>query len=1071
MDSAIVPVSATQRRLWVLAQMRPQDPFYNLPFTIDIEGPLSVPVLQRALDEIAARHPALRTAIRTVDGELAQVVGAPEPVGLPVVDLSRLPADERARETARLADDSACEPFDLAAGHMFRPVLLRLAEGSHKLVVNTHHSVFDGVSAGVLQEEVAALYEAFTDGRPSPLPAPPDYRAHCVRQAAAAEEDAAESLAYWTKRLTGAPDVMELPIKGPRPARTEHTAERRARSIPAAVMESLEQVARRTGTTMFMVLQAACATLLHQHGAPDVVMGTALSGRDTVDSLRQIGYLAKPVVLRTEFAADRPFTEILARTRGDVLDAHDHPDLSFEAVLRELGVAHDPSYYPLYQVLFGYEPLRPPTRAAGLTFSGGYASLATAKVELEFTLRETTDGLLAELGYRTDLFDAATIDRLLARLEILLERIGDDPSATVSHLVQAGARERQLVIEEWNRTAVDYPGHLCIHQLVEQQAERTPDAVAVQAGERTWTYRELDGEANRVAHFLRAGGIGPEVRVGVYLPRSLELLAVMLGIFKAGGVYVPLDAALPALRLRTLVTDAEVALVLADPDSTALFDGLGARVVGLDRQDRDWLVADMPDGPVASPVVSANAAYILFTSGSTGGPKGVVLEHRNLINIITWAHRELGTELWQVVPMISALAFDVCMWEIFTALGCGGRVVVAEDALALARTPGVEDATVITAVPSIWAELLKIGGLPETARTVFSNGEVLPPSVLRDLYALPGVEVVYNMCAPTETTTFSLYNVVRPGEPIPLGRPMHNTTAYVLDSRMRPVPPGVVGELHFGGAGVSRGYLNRPDLTAERFVPDPFSTKGGERLYATGDLVKHGPDGRILFVGRADHQVKLRGARIELGEVEAALLAQPGVGEVCAAVVREGGDRLVAALSPANGATVAAEELRTALQERLPGYMVPSVIKVVPSLPLLVSGKLDRKQVLGMFSGPAEEPDAAPEAVEPPAGAAEQLVADAWQQVLGRPVGATTNFFEAGGNSLLLIRLRELLRGAFDKDVGVTELFRHPTVRAMAEFFAGGPGPGEPATGIAGLGRSRQEARLVLAKRRSRNVR
>jgi hypothetical protein len=327
------------------------------------------------------------------------------------------------------------------------------------------------------------------------------------------------------------------------------------------------------------------------------------------------------------------------------------------------------------------------------------------------------------------------------------------------------------------------------------------------------------------------------------------------------------------------------------------------------------------------------------------------------------------------------------------------------------------------------------------------------------------------MCAPTETTTFSLYNVVRPGEPIPLGRPMHNTTAYVLDSRMRPVPPGVVGELHFGGAGVTRGYLNRPDLTAERFVPDPFSTKGGERLYATGDLVRHAPDGRILFVGRADHQVKLRGARIELGEVEAALLAHPAVSEACAAVVREGGDRLVAAVSPANGATVAAEELRTVLQERLPGYMVPSVIKVVPSLPLLVSGKLDRKKVLEMFGGPATETATEPEPVEPPAGAAEQLVADAWQQVLGRSVGATTNFFEAGGNSLLLIRLRELLRGAFDKDVGVTELFRHPTVRAMAEFFAGGTGPGEPATGIAGHGRSRQEARLALAKRRSRNVR
>ncbi|HEV2348033.1 MAG TPA: amino acid adenylation domain-containing protein [Actinocrinis sp.] len=1071
-----MPLSATQRRLWVLGEMRPYDPFYNLPVTVDVDGPLDVAVLERCLDELVRRHPALRTAIRSVDGELAQVVDDLVPSGLPVRDLSQLPEAQREPRAERVADELAQEPFDLAAGHMFRPVLLRLGAERHKLVVCTHHSVFDGISAAIFQDELIALYQAFAQGRPSPLPEPPDYRQHWEQQAANAQREAQDSLKYWTTRLTGAPDVMELPLKGPRPAHTGFEAARRTRFIPEATVAPLERVARETGATMFMVLQAACATLLHQHGAADVVMGTALSGRDTRASQRLVGYLAKPVVLRTEFADDPRFTEVLARTRGDVLDAHDHPELAFEDVLRALEVANDPSYYPLYQVLFGYEQQRQPAQAAGLAFAGGFANLTTAKVELEFTLTRTADGLLAQLAYRTDLFEDSTVERLLERLETLLERIGADPGATVSQLVQASEAERRLVVEAWNQTTAEYPGHLCIHELVEAQTERTPDAIAVQAAERTWTYRELEEAANRVARFLVDSGIRPEVRVGVHLPRSLELIAVMLGIFKAGGVYVPLDAGLPALRLRTLVADAGIGLVLAGPEHVSMFDDLGARVVGFDRSDRGWLVGDLPADRVASPVVSSNAAYILFTSGSTGGPKGVVLEHRNLINIVTWAHRELGTELWESVPLISALAFDVCMWEIFTALGCGGKVVVAEDALALARTPGAETATVITAVPSIWAELLKIGGLPTSARTVFSNGEVLPPSVLRDLYALPGVETVYNMCAPTETTTFSLFNIVRPDEPIPLGRPMHNTTAYVLDARMRPVPPGVVGELYFGGAGVTRGYLNRPDLTAERFVPDPYSKRGGQRLYRTGDLVRHAPDGRILFVGRADHQVKLRGARIELGEVEAALLVHPGIGEACAMVVRGTtslGDRLVAAVAPAPGTdegAVSAQDIRAALQERLPGYMVPSDIRVVSALPLLVSGKLDRKKVVALFPRPTDA-GAAADAVEPPSGDVEQAVAVVWERILGRPAGATTTFFEAGGNSLSLIRLREALRDEFQQDIGVTDLFRHPTVRAMAQLLAGGPQPQVPATGTAELGRSRQEARLAVAKRRSRNVR
>ncbi|MEV4898028.1 amino acid adenylation domain-containing protein, partial [Nonomuraea sp. NPDC055795] len=625
----------------------------------------------------------------------------------------------------------------------------------------------------------------------------------------------------------------------------------------------------------------------------------------------------------------------------------------------------------------------------------------------------------------------------------------------VSDLVTPDAAETHQVVVEWNATETPYPAGRCVHHLVEDQARRTPDAVAAEDGPRRWTYEQLEAAANRAGHQLRALGVAPETAVGVCLPRSLEMLAAMLGIFKAGGVYVPLDPTLPVQRLRALAEDAGLALILADPGHERLVAGMAPRVVPV--------AADGPAGPVESGVVAANAAYILFTSGSTGGPKGVVLEHRNLNNLLTWAHKELGPATLARVPLLSSMAFDVSMFEIFTALTCGGTVIMAEDALSLARTPGAETASLVVAVPSILAELLKIGWLPPTAATVISNGEVLPPSVLAGLYARQSVEVVYNMYAPTETTTFSLFNIVRPGEPIPIGRPMDNTVTYVLDARLRPVPPGVVGQLHLGGAGITRGYLNRPALTADRFVPDPFSREPGRRLYATGDLVRHQPDGRLQFVGRVDHQVKLRGCRIELGEVEAAILGYPGVGEACAMIEQgPGGPALVAAAAPREGAAVAPGELRSHLQQILPGYMVPARVKISADLPLLNSGKLDRKRILlDMAAEPAEQ------AVdEPPDGAAEKQVAAAWAAVLGHGVGANQNFFDAGGNSLYMVLLRERLRDDFAADVRVTDLFRHPTVRTMAAFLSGATAGRGAADGGVERGRERRRARQELARRR-----
>ncbi|NRQ38564.1 amino acid adenylation domain-containing protein [Nonomuraea sp. NN258] len=1065
----VVPLAPAQRRLWALAELRPDDPFYSIPFAIDLDGPLDVPALRRCLDEIVRRHAPLRAGVRQVDGDPVLAFGPAEPVDLPTTDLSGLSEDERALQADELTEELVQQPFELTGDRLWRAHLLRLAEHRHRLLVSVHHIVFDGPSIGILLDELTRLYAVAARGLPPALPElPMDYAEHLLRRRReSGGAQAARVLRYWTDRLTGAPEAMELPLDGPRPAWSDHRCARVSVPIPAETLAPLRDLAAASQVTMFMLLKAAWDVVLRQHGVTDVLMGVPLAGRDSVQAGRLIGCFTQPVVLRTELAGDPSFTELLAEVRRDVLNAHEHGEVPFEEVLRALQVTYDPSYYPFYQVTFSHQAEEPEREAAGVAFAVRHLRLETTPAELEITLADAGQGLLAHLDYRLDLFEESIAERMPARFATVLERIARDGEARVSELTRPDAAETRLVVEEWNDSAVTYPADRCVHHLVEAQAERTPDAVAARHGARRWTYRELDEAANRVGHHLRMLGVAPETAVGVCLPRSLELLAVILGVFKAGGVYVPLDPELPGRRLRTLIDDARPAMILAGPDQRPLLTGMGTNLVTVDTADR-WAMGARPAHRVESSVVAANAAYILFTSGSTGGPKGVVLEHRNLTNLLTWAHRELGAETFASVPLIGSMAFDVSMFEIFAPLTCGGTVVVAEDALSLARTPGAETLSLVVAVPSILAALLESGGVPASAPTVISTGEVLPPSVLADLYALETVETVHNMYAPTETTTFSLSNVVYPGEPIPIGRPVDNTVAYVLDARLRPVAPGVVGQLHLGGAGISRGYLNKPGLTAERFVPDPFSAAPGRRLYATGDMVRHRPDGRLQFVGRVDHQVKLRGCRIELGEVEAAMLDHPGVAEACAMVARgeDGsggkGDALVAAVVPRAGETLVPDELRAHLQRRLPGYMVPARVSISPGLPLLSSGKLDRQRILrDLAAAPAARHD------EQDTGVAEKTVAAAWAEVLGHAVEVNQNFFDAGGNSLLLVLLRERLRQAFDTELHVTDLFRYPTVRTMAAFLSGDRG--EPGVAGDGRGAARRDARQARARRRDRH--
>ncbi|WKD33401.1 condensation domain-containing protein [Streptomyces xanthophaeus] len=1040
-DLPTLPLTPAQRRLWALGQLRPGDPFFSIPFAVTIEGPLDADALQRALDALVQRHDALRVRIvRDAAGEPVQRIGAPAPVALDVVEATR-------EEAAARADAFACTPFDLDGGPLLRAELLRLSEARHQLLVGVHHIVFDGASLELFTAELTALYGAFADGLADPLPRPAvGYGEFLAARTALDEEARPERLAYWTQRLAGAPDLLELPLAGPRRARAGHAGARVTALVPEPVVEPLRRLARTKRASLFMVLKAAVDVVLSQYGGTDVLTGMAVSGRDTTESAGVIGYLTRPVVLRGELAGDPEFTDLVGRVRGDLLDALDHPDLLVDEVMDRLGLARDPSYHPLYQVMYTHAPAAPVHEAAGSRFGAAELRLPTMKTDLAIDTVETGDGLLALADYRTDLFDEATARLLLDRLRTVLERIGADPTARVSALLRTEAPA----------PAAAYEDTATVHGLVAEQIARTPDAVAVAAGARTWTYRELDRAADRVAARLQALGAGPETPVGVCVPKSFALAAAQLGVVRAGGTCVPLDPELPAFLLRLAVDDAGLRTVLADPYSGALFDHTQVDV--LDPED-----AAGEDGaaPQAARVTAKGAAWVLRTSGVTGEPRAVVAEHRNLVSRLRWAHRELPGAAFDAVALLAAPDSPAAFLELFGPLTRGGRAVV----------PTGGDAATVLAAPAELAGLLTGG-----ARVpVLTTGEPLFPGTLAAALAAGATDVhqLY-MCA--ETAGPALAGPARSPEgedygPLPLGLPA-GATAYVLDARGAIAATGAVGELHIGGPAVTRGYLDRARGTAERFLPDPFGQEPGARLFATGDLARRLPDGRIVFAGRSGDHALVRGVRVAALDAEAALLAHPEV--VRAQVLTDPADgSLAAAVAARPGADLTADALRTHLRDLLPGHLLPARLHLADRLPLLPGGRPDREAIAKLLAEAAAagagQPDG--EAGAQPASDAERTVAAAWEQVLGRPVGASENFFDVGGNSLLLIRLRDRLRSALEREVDVVDLFRHSTVKAMAAFLGGAPATdAPPAAGERGHSRAQARAEAMRARGRTRQT-
>ncbi|HEX9936859.1 MAG TPA: amino acid adenylation domain-containing protein [Longimicrobium sp.] len=1036
-----LPLSLAQQRLWFLEQLGGLGSTYHFPMRRRLRGPLDRAALERALAEIVRRHETLRTTFAEVDGEPVQVIAPFVGFALPVDDLSGLGEADREAAVRRRAGEEAARPFDLAAGPLFRAALLRLGAEDHVLLLSMHHIVSDGWSTGVIYRELSALYAAYREGRESPLSElPVQYADYAVWQREQVEGEVLErQLSYWRERLAGAPELLELPADHPRPTVRSYRGETVPVELSPELLERLQALGRGEGATLYMTLLGAFQVLLGKYsGSDDVVVGSPSAGRTRREVEELIGFFVNTLVLRTDLSGDPSFREVLRRAREVTLGAYEHQDVPFERLVAELRPERSRSYTPLFQVMFTLQNAGGDEGALpGLSVSPVEAERPSAKFDLSLALTATPHGLRGGLTCSTDLFERGTVVRMLGHLERVLEHVAADADVRLSQLELLGEAERSLVLEEWNRTETGYPADRCIHELFEEQAARTPGAVAVVCDGEALSYAELNVRANRLAHYLRRRGVGPEVRVGICLERGPELVVAILAVLKAGGAYVPLDRRYPAGRLAFMLADAGVAVLVTDEGARgALPVPAGLPVVSIDGA-RAEIAAERADAP-APAVGPRHLAYVVYTSGSTGTPKGVAVEQRSVVRLVRGANYvRLGED--EVILQVAPVSFDASTLEIWGALLNGGRLVPVP-----ATNPSLEElgrAIAVHGVTTLWLtaglfEAMARERLDDLAgvRQLLTGGDVVPvDAVARVRARFPALRLV-NGYGPTENTTFTCCHTVGQawnGGPVPIGSPVSNTRVYVLGAALRPVPIGVPGELYAGGDGVARGYLGRPALTAERFVPDPFSARPGARLYRTGDRVRWLADGSVEFLGRTDHQVKIRGFRIEPGEIEARLREHPGVRQA-AVLAREdapGVKRLVAYVVGEG----AADALRAHLDALLPAYMVPTAYVRLEALPLTSNGKLDRAAL------PAPAAAAyAPSGHEPPSTMTEQVLAEIWTELLGvERVGRRDHFFDLGGHSLLAVRLVSRVREALNPAATVEDVFAHPTLHELAARLAG----------------------------------
>ena len=1038
-----LPLSFAQESLWLVSRLEPDSPVYNIPLCLRLAGPLDARALEHSLSEIVRRHEALRTCVTLApNGRPVQTIRAPEALPLETVDLSGLPPDTRGAEAQSYAEREARRPFDLAADQMLRAVLLRLGREEYRLLLTLHHIACDGWSVGILMHELTALYAAFAAGLPSPLPElPMQYADYAAWQRQRLTGPLAETqLAYWTRQLADA-TPLALPTDRPRPPVGRFEGARLPVALPRALVDRLHDLGRQEDATLFMTLTAAFQGLLARHtGQADIVIGSPVAGRNAAETESLIGHFINPLVLRTFLGGNPSAREMLRRVREVTLDAQAHQDLPFERIVEALQPERDAGRNPLFSVMLVLQtPPAPGREMAGLTMTIEETETGTAKMDLLLSLTDGPDGLSGWWDYSTDLYDRATMERLSAHFRCLLEGMAAAPDRTLSALPLLPEAERHQVLNAFQRADPPIAARQTVHALVEAQAARGPDAVALAWHDGQMTYAEMNRRANQLAHVLQERGVGPGERVGVCLERSPELIIALLGVLKAGGAYLPLDPDYPPDRLAFLLADSQPALLLTQASLAPRLPEHMGLTICLEQEQTG--IARRSGANPASGTDADSLAYVMYTSGSTGQPKGVLIPHRGVVRLVQDAdYADITPD--DVFLQLSPVSFDASTFEIWGSLANGARL-----ALAPARTPSLEELGRTLrrhGVTTLWLTAGLFSLMAEERlddlrplRQLLAGGDVLPlPHVQKMLQALPGCRLI-NGYGPTESTTFTCCHPITAdslrGGSVPIGRPIRRTEVYVLDADRQPAPIGVPGELYIGGDALALGYLNRPDLTAEKFVPHPFSPDPTARLYRSGDVARWRPDGVLEFLGRRDMQVKVRGYRIELGEIETALARHPAVRDAVALAHGEAHEKqIVAYLVPEPGQSVSPAGLRQSLQETLPGYMIPSRFVLLETLPLTPNGKVDR----AALREPPPEPTSARPALTPPRTPLETALCGLWAEALGVPqVGVRDNFFEIGGHSLLAALLLHRIERLCGRKLPLATLFAHATVEDLARVL------------------------------------